>query len=306
MRLIRLDSLRVVNKWGIKKIIKEILKLKKFISFVLSIGIYFNFAGLVSFAETAKVTSECEICRDRCVLTRECKAVAGVDNISAGELTLLRPTLDDFHELKKYYKNVNIRYYLEATDREMTEVQAFFELIRYNEGTNFTFVMKNKGGNLVGAVILTCLSDYVNVAYWVIPEFRGHSYAAKACEALIREVHKKDPSIVFFLKLNAENIPSKNVVKKLKSALIDTCENKKAIELNEPHYEIEETDPINFEYKLLPEDEDNFWLYILKNGRQTYLGLCCREQLLKFTYKKIFDSNVFKFTQLGNFIRFVK
>lgn len=280
--------------------------MKRLISFILSVGVYFNFAGYISFAETAKVTSEREICRDYCTFAQECKAIAGVDNVSAGDLTMSRPTLKDFHKLKKYYKNVNIRYYLEATDREMTESQAFLELIRYNEGSNFTFVMKDKDGHLVGAVILTCLSNYINVAYWVIPEFRGHNYAAKACEALIRGIHEKDPSVVFFIKLNAENIPSKNVVRKVKSALVDTAENKKAIELNEPHYEIEEADPINFEYKLLPVSKDKFWLYIFKNDRQTYSEICNKEQILNFTYKKIFDSNVFKFTRLGNFIKLVK
>lgn len=200
---------------------------------------------------------------------------------------------------------MNIRYYLDAKDQEMTEQQALSELNRYNSGSNFTFVIKDKAGNAVGAIVLACLPEYVNIAYWAIPEFRAHGYAAKACEALIREAHKIDPSIVFFIKLNAENIPSKNVVKKLKAALVDTDENRAAVDSNGTHYEIEELEPITINYKIFPRGDGNYWFCIFENGRQTYAGLCSKEQILNFTYKKIFDSNELELVRLRHFIRLV-
>lgn len=273
--------------------------MKKFISVILSAAVCFGFAPAAG-----RVQANCnrEFCQN---YSRECKAISSIDNVDTGEITLSRPSQDDFNELKKYYKDVKIRYYLEAMDREMTEQQALSELNRYNSGSNFTFVIKDKAGNAVGAVVLACLSEYVNIAYWVIPEFRGHSYAAKACEALIREAHKIDPSIVFFIKLNAENIPSKNVVRKLKAALVDTEENQAAVDSNGMHYEIEELEPITINYKIFPKGNDKYWFYIFENGRQTYAGLCSKEQILNFTYKKIFDFNELELVRLRHFIRLV-
>lgn len=273
--------------------------MKKFISVILSVSVCFGFAPA---AGRVQANYNREFCQN---YSRECKAISSIDNVDTGEITLSRPSRDDFNELKKYYKDVNIRYYLEAMDREMTEQQALSELNRYNSGSAFTFVIKDEDGNAVGAVVLECLPEYVNIAYWVIPEFRGHSYAAKACEALIREAHKLDPSIVFFIKLNAENIPSKNVVRKLKAALVDTEENQAAVDSNGMHYEIEELEPITINYKIFPWGDGNYWFYIFENGRQTYAGLCSKEQILNFTYKKIFDSNELELVRLRHFIRLV-
>lgn len=273
--------------------------MKKFISVILSAAVCF---GFTSTAGRAQANYNREICQN---YSREYRTISSIDNIDTGEITLSRPSQEDFNKLKKYYKDVNIRYYLEAMDREMTEQQALSELNHYNSGSNFTFVIKDKAGNAVGAVVLACLPEYVNIAYWVIPEFRGHSYAAKACEALIKEAHKIDPSIVFFIKLNAENIPSKNVVRKLKAALVDTEGNQVAGKSNELHYEIEELEPITINYKIFPRGDGNYWFYIFENGRQTSAGLCSKEQILNFTYKKIFDSNELALVRLRHFIRLV-
>lgn len=273
--------------------------MKKFISFILSVAVCF---GFTSTAGSAQANYNREFCQN---YSRERRTISSIDNVDTGEIKLSRPSRDDFNELKKYYKDVNIRYYLEAMDREMTEQQALSELNHYNSGSNFTFVIKDKAGNAVGAVVLACLPEYVNIAYWVIPEFRGHSYAAKACEALIREVHKIDPSIVFFIKLNAENIPSKNVVRKLKTALVGTDENRTTVDSNGMHYEIEELDPLTINYKIFPKGNDKYWFYIFENGRQTYAGLCSKEQILNFTYKKIFDFNELELVRLRHFIRLV-
>lgn len=273
--------------------------MKKFISVILSAAVCFGFAPA---SERVQANYNREFCQN---YSREYRTISSIDDVDTGEITLSRPSQDDFNELKKYYKDVNIRYYLEAMDREMTEQQALSELNRYNSGSNFTFVIKDKSGNAVGAVVLACLSEYVNIAYWVIPEFRGHSYAAKACEALIREAHKIDYSIVFFIKLNAENLPSKNVVKKLKAALVGTDENRAAVDSNGMHYEIEELDPLTINYKIFPRGDGNYWFYIFENGRQTYAGLCSKEQILNFTYKKIFDFNELELVRLRHFIRLV-
>lgn len=273
--------------------------MKKFISVILSAAVCF---GFTSTAGRAQANYNREFCQN---YSRECRTISSIDNIDTGEITLSRPSRGDFNELKKYYKDVNIRYYLEVMDREMTEQQALSELNRYNSGSNFTFVIKDKAGNAVGAVVLACLPEYVNIAYWVIPEFRGHSYAAKACEALIKEAHKIDPWIVFFIKLNAENIPSKNVVRKLRAALVDTDGNRAAVASNGLHYEIEELEPITINYKIFPKGNDKYWFYIFENGRQTSAGLCSKEQILNFTYKKIFDSNELELVRLRHFIRLV-
>lgn len=270
--------------------------MKKFISVILSAAVCFGFVPAVG-----RIQATCH--RENC--QNYCEAITNIDNVYTGEITLSRPSQGDFNELKKYYKNVNIRYYLEATDKEITEQQALSDLNHYNSGSNFTFVIKDKDGKAAGAVVLSCLSDYVNIAYWIIPEFRGHSYAAKACEALIKEAHKIDPSIVFFIKLNAENIPSKNVVRKLKAALVDTEENQTVMDSNGLHYEIEELDPLTINYKIFPRGDGNYWFYIFENGRQTYAGLCSKEQILNFTYKKIFDSNELELVRLRHFIRLV-
>ncbi len=275
--------------------------MKKFISVILSAAVCF---GFTSTAGRAQTNYNREIYQNYS-RTRGCEAITNIDNVYTGEITLSRPGKDVFNELGKYYKNVNIRYYLDATDKEITERQALSALNHYNSGSNFTFVIKDKDGKVAGAVVLSCLSDYVNIAYWIIPEFRGHSYAAKACEALIKEAHKIDPSIVFFIKLNAENIPSKNVVRKLKAALVDTEENQTVMDSNGLHYEIEELDPLTINYKIFPRGDGNYWFYIFENGRQTYAGLCSKEQILNFTYKKIFDSNELELVRLRHFIRLV-
>lgn len=290
--------------------------MKKFISVILSFAVCF---GFTSTAGGAQVTCNRKNCQN-CSREHGYRAINNIYNVDIGKvdtgnvdtgnvdtekITLSRLSQSDANKLKKYYKDDNIRYYLAATDKKITEQQALSELNHYNSGSNFTFAIKNKSGNAVGAVVLSCLSDYVNIAYWVIPEFRGHSYAAKACEALIREAHKIDPSIVFFIKLNAENIPSKNVVKKLKEALVDTDENRAAVDSNGMHYEIEELEPVTINYKIFPRGDGNYWFYIFENGRQTYSGICSKKQILSFTYKKIFDSNELELVRLRHFIRLV-
>lgn len=211
-------------------------------------------------------------------------------------LSLYRASDSELEKLAIYYKNAEIGYFLRGNDKELSEQESLASLKKYNSGQNVSFVIKDAKGAIVGEIVLTLLgNNTVNIAYWIVPEFRGNGYAAKACELMIRSLSEKSRDLLFFIGIDKENSSSKRVVDKLQKALCSksTC------------YEILKM-PFKLKYKISPldENESNFKLDIFINGKHFSSANHTKEQIESITYKKIFELKEIEFTRFNYFIKF--
>ena len=227
--------------------------------------------------------------------------------VTTDELSLFKVSDEDLKELAKVYKNVETGYFLRNNDRTLTEQEALEELNKYNSGVNFSFSIKDANENLVGELILASLCPKLfNVAYWILPEFRGHGYAAKACELLIRSANKMEPGLSFLISLDTKNFSSKRVAEKLQAALTSKNNAESADDSQKSHYEILKV-PFKLKYKISPLDENNmeFKFEMFVNNEKTGSAVYTKEQIEKFTYKKIFDLKEIEINRLNYLIGFV-
>lgn len=226
------------------------------------------------------------------------KDIKSVDSIESAELKLSRPTDDELKELAKFYKTNDVGYFLRNSDKELTEQEAFTDLKRYDANFSVTYVVKDSDKNLVGAVILTCLGEnVVNVAYWILPEFRGHSYASKACELVIREIHKKNSKIVFVIGMDQENHSSVRVAEKLKASLLAENDGKIC-------YDVIKDAPFKIKYKiqLVDEKEEIFKCEQFVNDVRVGVSFCKKSALEYMTYKKIFEKNELEIVRYNYYV----
>lgn len=269
--------------------------MKKLMSFMLSIAICF---GATTLSSANEPSSNAPGLKD----------LIGAEDrfFKTDKLKLSIPTDEELKELSKFYKNVEIGYFLRNNDKSLTEQEAFERLKDLNSGGNLSFVIKNTDEQLVGELILSPLNSKIfNVAYWVIPEFRGFGYAPKACELLIRELHRKDKDLVFLIGLDKENHSSKRVVEKLEIALTSQSEVQDCDDLNNMHYEVVKFKPFTIKYKISPINKDEFKFDIFLNSVQMGSKVFTREQIENITYKRIFDLKEIELTRLNYYVRLV-
>lgn len=268
--------------------------MKKLISFMLSIMLIFNTINFVFANKTNNIYENSLID----LFIDEQKV------LKSEELELSRLTDAEIDILSKFYKNIEIGYFLRNTDKNLTDKESVEELKKYNSGTSLSFAIKNKAGQLVGEVILTALkSGVVNLAYWIIPAFGGNGYAYKACELLIKEIHKKNKNLVFLISLDQRNYKSKRVAEKLKQALTSS---KDFDSLKNLKYDVANFD-FNIKYKICPEDEKklNFKFDTFINNVQVSSKILTNEQIKNITYEQIFEKNEIEFTKLNYYIRLI-
>lgn len=269
--------------------------MKKLMSLMLAMTVCFSSVNLVK-------ASAQDVDSSKYVLETLASCESSV--LTTDELSLSRASDSDLEKLAIYYKDAETGYFLRNNDKELSEQEALANLKKYNSGVNVSFVIKDSKGDIAGEVILTLLGNsVVNVAYWIVPEFRGHGYAAKACELLIRSINEKDPSFVFFIGLDKENFSSKRVVEKLQEAL--SSKNNAAASTN-TQYEFLKV-PFKLKYKISPLDENelNFKFDMFINGEQFSSVNYTKEQIESITYKKIFDLKEIEITRLNYFVGLV-
>ena len=280
--------------------------MKKIISFFMSIIISY-IAATCLFAPVVFAVEESNASNYDFVLSvdlEELSILRSIKEIKLDDLTLVPPKEADLKELAKYYKDVEIRYYLYANDKDMSEEEAFSELIKYNSGNNVSFIIKDDNQNIVGEVILSCLKNkLVNIAYWIKPEFRGHSYASKACVGLIKEIHKKDSAFAFLINFDEKNYNSIRVFEKIKSGLTLKNLSENSDNFKEKNYKIENMGLLKLKYKISKVDDDAFKFYIFVNENEIADGVLTREQIEEITYKKIFELNELEINKLNYFIK---
>lgn len=224
--------------------------------------------------------------------------IRAVEGVESSELKLTRPTDDELKELAKFYKTNDVGYFLRNSDKELTEQEAFADLKRYDANFSVSYVVKDSAGHLAGEIMLSCLSgDVVNVAYWILPEFRGHSYASKACELIIRELHKKNSKIIFVLGMDEENHASFRVAEKLKDALL--AQNSEKLS-----YDVIKDAPFKIKYKiqLVDEKEKIFKCEQFVNDVRIGASFCKKSALEYMTYKKIFEKNELEIVRYNYYV----
>ena len=280
--------------------------MKKIISFFISIIISYSVATCLPvatvFAEENSNTANYDFVLSEDL--EEINILRSINELNLGDLTLLLPEGEDLKDLAKYYKSVEIRYYLYANDKDMSEEEAFSELIKYNSGNNVSFIIKDNNQNIVGEVILSCLKNkLVNIAYWIKPEFRGHSYASKACVGLIKEIHKKDTSYVFLIHFDEKNYNSSRVFEKISSGLTLKNISENSDNFKENNYKIENMGSIKLKYKISKVADDKFNFCVFVNENEIADGVLTRKQIEEITYKKIFELNELEINKLNYFIK---
>lgn len=272
--------------------------MKKFISFILSIAICFSTTVLVKASTLNQSFNESVL-----NILKSCESIV----LTTDELSLSMASEEELKELAKTYKEVETGYFLRNNDKILSEQEAFTELQKYNLGLNVSFAVKNSRSDLVGEIILTQVnSRLINVAYLVLPKFRGNGYAAKACKLLIRSLHTKDPDLIFLIRLDKENYSSERVAEKLSEALISKNNAESADNLKKINYEVKKI-PFKLKYKISPIDGNdlNFKFDTLVNDEQVSSAVYTKEQIENITYKKIFDLKELEITRLNYVVRLV-
>ena len=281
--------------------------MKRIISFFMSITVSYC-VGTFLHMPCVFAEENVNAVNDKFVLSENLEALNVLKSISKlklDNLTLSIPKKEDLKDLAKYYKDVEIRYYLYGNDMEMSEKEAFAELVKYNSGNNVSFIIKDNDNNTLGEIILSCLKNkFVNIAYWIKPEFRGHSYSSKVCVALIKEMHRKDSSFVFLINFDEKNYNSIRVFEKIKSGLTLKNTSKKANNFKENNYKIGDMGLFKLKYKILPAADDTFYFYIFVNDKEIASGVLTKRQIEEITYKKIFELNEIEINKLNYFIKF--
>lgn len=269
--------------------------MKKLVSLILSASLCF---GATVLARASKPTL---------VLKTDNSAAKVLDELSelplkTEEISLAKPSDDELKELAKFYNDPQIMYYLRNTDQELTEQEALTELNEYISGNNFSFVIKDSEGNLVGELMLTLIyGNLINIAYWVIPQYQGHGYATKACELFIKSVHEKDKSIIFLLSVDKENGASQRVAEKLKKALTEDSNAEKDTGYENVH---KETLSITYKISSNKDNENLFDLEGYVNKVKAFSKICTRKEIEKLTYKEIFDKKEVEIVKDNYLIRF--
>ena len=274
--------------------------MKKLMSLMLAMTICFSATALVK-------ASAQDVDSSKYVLETLASCESSV--LTTDELSLSRASDSDLGKLAIYYKDAETGYFLRNNDKELSEQEALANLKKYNSGENVSFVIKDSKGDIAGEIILTLLvNSVVNVAYWIVPKFRGHGYAAKACELLIRELHRKYPDLIFFIGLDGENQISKRVVEKLEAALTSANEIENLDNLEKAHYEFIKQEPFKLKYKISPLDENDdskFKFDVFVNDEQFGSAVYTKEQIENVTYKKILELKEIEVTRWHYFIRLV-
>lgn len=212
-----------------------------------------------------------------------------IDNLEKDGIKLSRPTNKEIEELASIYKEPEIGYFLRNSDIELTEKEAIERLKIYNSGNSVSFVIKDKDENIVGEIMVTHVGNgIINLAYWIIPEYRGNNYATKACEVFISEVLEKCEEIIVLISSDKQNKASIKVIEKLKNNLL-----KKNDEKNNDINFIFKENVFKLKFKISEQkDKENlFNLELFLDGDKCQEIIVDRTDLEKMTYKKIFEKN---------------
>lgn len=278
--------------------------MKKLISFMLSTALCLNTASFV-YATKPEENARRTAFYNRKIVSSPLETLKSVDGAKSDELELSRPTDEELLKLAEVYKSVEIGYFLRNNDKSLTEEEALADLNKYNSGQSVSFVVKNSAGDMVGELMLTLLgNNIVNIAYWILPQFRGHNYAAKACELLIKESLAKNPSLVFLIGFDGENKASKSVAEKLEKLLTSRSETEDASSEKKLNYKVIKLEPFKIKYQIssLDDNSSKFELGTFVNNEKVSSQICTAEQIKNITYKRIFDLKEVEITKFNYYI----